>query len=360
MRNDWLTGIKNHYIDTVDPENAIIKSAFRTALACAISILLAQLFGNIALSAWAGFATFAFVQNDTQELFFNRLRFLISVILVFTGLTFLGMLLSNQPAVFLISIPLVIFAGAYIACLGFSYFNAGAWALFLYILAGANPSSLAQASQIGITFLLCGVLSLAVCFGVFPTRPYQKIILNYRRILTKILLLFQHAPQQNQAYFTKFSAQLDQILALQEKNLSLHLESGTMPTANQTPIIHASKLLYQTSLLAKSTLHWQRLVSQYNHYADTQLEECRLLIQKALQSIIKQIKRRKPVDFAMLNTQLMHYRNSLTVLRKQELTKPDPDFSEFLDDATCFYHYLKILELLEAFGRDISQLQSRT
>ena len=196
MLSQWLKDVKNYYVDTVDPEGAIIKTSFRTALACAISILLLQFFGNLSLSAWAGFATFAFIQNDIQDLFFNRLKFLITIILIFTGFTFLGLLLGQYETAFLISVPLIVFICAYPACLGFPYFNAGAWALFLYILAGATPSDLWLASQIAITFLICGVISLATCFLIFPIRPYQKIILNYRRMLTKIRLLLQNSTKK--------------------------------------------------------------------------------------------------------------------------------------------------------------------
>ena len=69
MIKAWLADIKNNYIDSVDPDDAIVKAALRTAVACIICIVLLQLSGELALSAWGGFAAFAFVQNDIRFCF---------------------------------------------------------------------------------------------------------------------------------------------------------------------------------------------------------------------------------------------------------------------------------------------------
>jgi hypothetical protein len=355
--SQWWMSAKNYYVDAVDPEGAIIKTSFRTALACAVSILLFQFLGNLSLSAWAGFATFAFVQNDIQDLFLNRLKFLVIIILTFTGFTFLGMLLSQHGLAFLISVPFVVFFCAYPACLGFPYFNAGAWALFLYILAGATPSNLWQASQMAITFLICGVISLAACFLIFPIRPYRKIILNYRRILAKILLLLQHSSQNNERYFTQFNLQLDRMLEIQEKNISQSLEFGKISVHKQMALVHLSKSIYQIGLMVKSIIYWQQRVSGTIHYSASGLDECRNLIENALKTIIIQMKRRSLPDFDQMNSELMRHRNRLTELRKQEIVKVDPDFSDHLDYSACFYHYIKLLELLAESSQSISQLQ---
>jgi hypothetical protein len=357
--SQWWIGIKNYYVDAVDPEGVILKTSFRTALACTVSILLLQFYGSLSLSAWAGFATFAFVQNDIQDLFFNRLKFLIAIIFIFTGFTFLGMLLSQHAVAFLISVPLVVFICAFPACLGFPYFSVGAWALFLYILAGATPSSIHQASQIAITFLICGVVSLGACFLIFPIRPYQKIILNYRRMLTKILLLLKHSAQNNERYFTQFNLQLDRMLELQEKNITQCLESGKISAAKKTTLIHLSKLIYQIGLIVKSIIHWQQRVSKTIHYSESGLEDCRSLIEDALKAIIIQIKHHREPDFSHMNTQLMEHRNRLTEFRKREIVKENPDLSDFLDYSACFYHYIKLLELLAESSQSISQLQGQ-
>lgn len=351
--------IKNYYVDAVDPEGTILKTSFRTALACTVSILLLQFYANLSLSAWAGFATFAFVQNDIQDLFSKRLKFLILIILIFTGFTFLGMLLSQHPMAFLISVPLVVFICAYPACLGFTYFNAGAWTLFLYILAGATPSNLYQACQIAITFLICGAISLAACFLIFPTRPYQKIILNYQRMLAKILLLLQHSDQIHERYFTQFNLQLDRLLELQEKNISQCMESGKISTATQTELIHLSKSIYQIGLIVKSIIHWQRRVSNTIHYSESGLDDCRNLIEDALKAIVIQIKRHREPRFSQMNAKLMEYRNRLTEFRKREIIKENPDLSDYLDYSTCFYHYIKLLELLAESSQTICQLKGQ-
>lgn len=359
MLGQWLMSVKNYYVDAVDPEGAIIKTSFRTALACAVSILLFQLFGNLSLSAWAGFATFAFVQNDIQDLFLNRLKFLIIIILTFTGFTFLGILLSQHGLAFLISVPLVVFFCAYPACLGFPYFNAGAWALFLYILAGATPSNLWQASQVAITFLICGVISLAVCFLIFPIRPYQKIILNNQRILKKIILLLQHSAKNNERYFVQFNLQLDQMLELQEKNISQSLESGKISSVKQTALVHLSKSIYQIGLMIKSIIYWQRRVSNTIHYSESGLDDCRNLIENALKTIINQVKRHQLPDFSQMHAKLMEFRNSLTEYRKREIIDENSSLSDYLDYGICFYHYIKLLELLAESSQAIAQLQDQ-
>jgi hypothetical protein len=360
MLRNWLASVKNYYIDAVDPEGAILKTAFRTAFACAISILLLQLWGNLSLSAWAGFATFAFVQNDNQDLFFGRLKFLIVIILLFTGFTFLGMLLSKESVIFLLSLPLVIFICAYPACLGFPYFNAGAWTLFLYILAGANPVDVRQAGQVAITFLFCGAISVAACFFIFPIRPYQQIILNYRRTLTKMSLLLHLSDHKNERYFIQFNSQLDQMLELQEKNISRYFKSGKVPAVKHTALINLSKLIYQIDLMVRSIIYWQQKMSHTIHYFETGLDGCRILIENALKAVVVQIKRHQLPDFAEMNVKLMEHRNRLTELRKQEIAKKDHDLSDYLDYSTCFYHYIKLLELMAEASKNISQLQGKT
>lgn len=132
-----LQYLRHYYVDATDPEGAILKLALRTAFACALSIIIFQYLGNSLLSTWAGFATFAFVQNDALDRAFSRLYFLVAVILTFTVVTFLGMIISYHNVTwFILSVPIITFSFAYLACLGSRYFNAGGWAMFLYIMAG--------------------------------------------------------------------------------------------------------------------------------------------------------------------------------------------------------------------------------
>ena len=353
MIKKWFGTIKNNYIDTVDPDNAIVKVAFRTAVACIICILLLQLSGELALSAWGGFAAFAFVQNDIQDSAFNRFWFLIAIILVFTGLTFTGMLLGNYPWRFWATVPVVTFGCAYIACLGFQYFNAGAWALFLYILGGANPVNFMQAGKIGLIFLLCGIISLLICFGVFPIQPQQKALYHCRKILTKVSLLFGQGMSARQ--IDQLFSQLDKLLESQGSNMALYLKSQNL--IGQEAWINLEKLLYQISLMTKSILAWQKRASSHPHYADVHLEDCRQVMAMALQEIINQIRRKQSPHFANIYTQLESYREKITELRRQEIAKAEPDFSECLDYAAYFYHYEKLMGLLEKASQNIAQLQ---
>ena len=357
MIKAWLADIKNNYIDSVDPDGAIVKAALRTAVACIICIVLLQLSGELALSAWGGFAAFAFVQNDIQDSVSNRLWFLLSVIFIFTALTFSGMLLGNHPWWFWATVPVVTFGCAYVACLGFQYFNAGAWALFLYILAGANPASSPQAGKIALIFLLCGAVSLLVCFLLFPLPSYQRVTDHYKRILAKILLLFENSTSFSESNFNKLSAQLDKLLELQEKNMALYLKSKNL--IDQEILMSLEKGLYQISLLTKSILTWQKRVSTYPHYADMHLDGCRQLITVALKGIINQIKTKRSPDFTVIYTQLENYRENITQLRRQEIAKTESDFSEFLDYAAYFYHYQKLLELLEKISQTLIQLMGK-
>lgn len=358
MLKTWLVNFKDYHIDAVDPERVIVKAAFRTAVACIICILLLQLSGLLTLSAWGGFAAFAFVQNDIQGSPLNRLRFLLAVILIFTGLTFLGMSLSTHPWLFWATVPVVTFGCAYVACLGFQYFNAGAWALFLYILAGANPVNLMQAGKIGLIFLLCGMISLLVCFFVFPIQPYQKVTRHYKRILMKALLLFDRSVNADEKHLNKLTTQLEKLLELQESNMALYLKSKNLP--KQEALINLEKLLYQIGLMTKSMLAWQQRVSVYPHYAELHLENCLQLIIFTLRGMISQIRRRQSPDFSVIYAQLESYRENITQLRRQEITKAAADFSECLDYASYFYHCEKMLELLEKASQNITQLEVKT
>ena len=178
-------------------------------------------------------------------------------------------------------------------------------------------------------------------------------------MLTKILLLLQHSSKNNKRYFTQFNLQLDRMLEIQEKNISQSLESGKISTAKQTALVHLSKSIYQIGLMIKSIIHWQQRVSNTIDYSKSGLDECRSLIENALKAIVIQIKRHSLPDFDQMNSKLMEHRNRLTELRKQEIVKADPDFSDFLDYSIGFYHYIKLLELLAESSQSISQLQGQ-
>lgn len=356
MLQNRLNNFKHYYIDTVDPEGAVAKLAFRTAFACAVSIILFQLLANDFLSTWAGFATFAIVQNDTQELFFSRLRFLVGIVITITLFVFLGMLIGNHVFLFILSIPPLIFVCAYIACLGFSYFNAGAWAAFLYILAGASPTNLERASQIAVTILICGAISLLVCFLVFPVKPYRIIMQSYERVFAKLRVLLHSYQNNNQKHKVKFNAQLDQMLALQEKNLTVYLAATKLPANRQECLINLAKLLYQISLMIKSTLTFQHQVSKHNSYP-IQLESCNHLVEGLINELITQLRYKERPNFTAVKIVLEAHREALTAVRKSEIAKLEPDFIAMQDNANYFYHFIKLTELLEMASINIARLQ---
>jgi hypothetical protein len=358
LRN-WLFNLKNYYVDAVDPEGTVLKRSLRTALACTVCIVLLQLLGNLALSGWAGFAAFAFVQNDTQDLFYKRLCFLLVIILVFSGLTFFGLYLGNNLFLFLISIPLIVFLCTYPACLGFSFFNAGAWALFIYILAGAKPGGWLQTYQIVGTFLLCGVISLIISLYVFPIHHYRKIMSGYERILMKILLIVRYTSQGKHKYFIKYNTQLDNMLELQEKNINSFSEAASLPSSQQVTLINLAQSLWQIGLMTKSALTILTRVSKYTNYHNTELSKCTLLFESLLLAMRIQLRQGKQPDFDSAKKQLNSYRDSLTRLRKEELDKTTADFSEYLEYASYFYHFLQLLKLLETFSQNITELKGR-
>lgn len=360
MFKEKLTYFKSYYIDAVDPEGNIAKLAFRTAFACTISILLFQVIGNFFLSSWAGFATFAFVQNDTQERFSNRFSFLIAIIILFTLLVFAGMLIGKYLLLYFITIPVIVLVSAYCACLGYRFFNASGWALFLYILAGSNPADVDLALQIGKTFLICGCISIAVCFLVFPSTPYRRMTLNYNRILSRVLLLLKQS-SSNYTEIARYNSQLETLLELQDKEISIYLEENKLTIEKQTIFINLGKLFYQLSLMAKSTVVFQQLPSRpaspvglFNH--------CNQVIEEIIQEIISQIKYKQykqPPDFSSAKKQLSLDQEYLTSLRKIETEKIKPDFISILDYSDHLYHFLKLLELLEKISKNISKLYEK-
>ena len=65
-------------------------------------------------------------------------------------------------------------------------------------------------------------------FLLFPLPSYQRVTDHYKRILAKILLLFENSTSFSESNFNKLSAQLDKLLELQEKNMALYLKSKNL------------------------------------------------------------------------------------------------------------------------------------
>jgi hypothetical protein len=358
MLYERLRHFKYYYIDTVDPERTVAKTAFRTALACAISIFLFQLIGNVTTSAWAGFAAFAFVQNDIQDSSVKRFKFLLSVIVIFTFLAFLGMLISNSLTLLLATLPFIIFICAFPACLGFNYFSASGWALFVYILATNSPSNIHHAMQLAGAFLICGAISLLCCFLIFPTQPAKKLLQSYQRILTKALLLLQSDSLKNKKDNLKYNTQLDQLLAIQEKNLDIYIETENPSSRRKNTLTALAKILYQFSLMTKSTVSSRQQAICHPSYLTTQLTEYNQLIVKLIKSILLQVKSGRAPNFGLIRQKLLLCQEGLINLRNKELETNNPNFSQLIDYSNYSYHFIKLFELLETTSQHLSNLKA--
>lgn len=355
-----LNHFKHYYIDRVDPEGYFAKLAFRTALACIISILFFQLLGNNILSMWAGFATFCFVQNDIQEKFSKRLTFFIGLILVFTAFVFIGMLIGHIRIVYIIVAPCIIFLASYLACLGLNYFVACGWGLFLLILSGSNPSSMFETMQIVIAMLIAGVVSILICFVLFPLQPYQKIIRGFQRVLFKLIFLSHNYQQLNSVNLSKLTTQLDQILSLQEKNLSLYLEDSKLTLEQKTTCVAIAKALYQMSLMFKSALMLRQFLLNHETYKESKLDQCAIIVEQGLQSLLNQLRKKPALKLEVLEAELLSYRDILMQIRKKELMKPQAKMEDLLDYSNYFYHFIKIMDLMKLTSQKIFNLQTES
>ena len=134
--------------------------------------------------------------------------------------------------------------------------------------------------------------------------------------------------------------------------MALYLKSKNL--VGQEAWVNLEKLLYQIGLMTKSILAWQKRISSYPHYSDVGLEGCPGLMVIALHDMINQIRYKRSPNFSTIYTQLESCRENITWLRRQEINKAEPDFSECLDYAAYFYHYEKLLELLEKSSQNIS------
>ena len=349
-----LRRFKHDVIDIVDLEGSIAKQSFRTALACFFCIILFELLQNRLLSSWAGFAAFAFVQNDLQEGFASRFKILVAIIILFTLIVFIGMILSNHIIIFLISIPIVVFLVSYLSCLGTNYFNAGGWTLFLYILSGSSPTTLHNAFKISEVFLVCGVVSLAVCFFIFPLNPRKQIFLSFERLLSKFSMELQLRNQSTQE--SKPRNYLDSILMLQEKNMTFLLTTFKLNCEQKERLIKINKLLYKISFLIKSSHYFYEKIKIYPSFPSFHMKEYHGSIEVFFEDVILQIKNKSSLDLSIKKENIFLFREPLMNIRKKELLNLDSDFSEYLNYSHYFYHFVKIFELLELLSQTINQL----
>jgi uncharacterized membrane protein YccC len=180
------TMIEKHYASIADPEGRAFRIAIRTALCCFLSIILFQWLGDGALVGWAAFAALAFPQMDTLDVVSKRVTYLLANILLFAVLALIGISLSTHWILFVATIPVVIFVCGYAAAFGAQYFNAGAWAGFLYVAFGSSIGRGFYAVHVAFTFVVIGVLCLLVSVVIFPERPLQRILASTRRVLVNM------------------------------------------------------------------------------------------------------------------------------------------------------------------------------
>ncbi|MFT3742560.1 MAG: hypothetical protein QM752_07930 [Gammaproteobacteria bacterium] len=356
---NYLTFLKHYYIDNVDPERSIAKLSFRTALACAICIVLFQWLGQGYLSAWAGFAAFSFVQNDTQEYLSTRIYFLIGIIVAFTALVYLGITLRSLNVwLFMSSVPLILFLCAYQSCLGFSFFNAGTWAMFTYVMAGSNLTHHVEASVLAKTFLICGIICLLICFFIYPDVQKQKVTHSHERVLNKLLFALRYF--QSHVCQTKklkmLNHQLDKLLTLQEKNLVTYLKmhKASNPDYQQT-VLNLGKTLYQICAMVKSIFQFHKhLPANVNLYQDTSLTTA---LCQVVQDLEHQFKTHHPPNFQATRKIFEMYRDQVTLLRQTLLQTPGANLGIFLEYSRYLYHHFQLLDLLEEASGYITQLE---
>lgn len=349
----------------VDPEKDVIKSAFRTALACVVCMLLFHyLHADNRVSILAGFAAFSFVQNDPHGLAWPRLCFLSAIIIVFTGITFMGLCLSVHRWAFWLSIPLLTFIGAYLSCLGTTYFNAGVWALILYVFAGGNPMSVSQALPVVWVFLCCGVICLVICFGVFPIRAYQRLLRNYRSIFKNLMAVLRSDQSDKQHLSKAFNNKIDHLLILHQQNLYHYFKACGTSLAQQNDFREMAKLLYQVGLMLKSMVAFRKRIVQHADYSDTQLDIFHHEIMQLLAALMQQSKTAHLPDFTNADRVLDQCRERLTIMRQELLHKAAllhtvVNFTALFDYSNYFYHIIQLYALLKNASNNIAVIQHK-
>lgn len=349
----------------MDPEKDVVKSAFRTALACMVCMIVFQtLYDNGRVSILAGFAAFSFVQNDPHGLPWPRLGFLSGIIVLFTALTWVGLCLSAHRWLFLLSIPLLAFIASYLSYLGTAYFNAGVWALILYVFAGGNSMTVQQALPIVWVFLSSGVMCLVICFGVFPIRVYQRLLRNYRSIFKNFMAVL-HSDQSENPHLSKaFNNKIDHLLLLHQQNLHHYFKACGASLAQQNDFREMAKLLYQMGLMLKSMVAFRKRIRHNPDYHQTRLEDFHLEIMALLSALMKQCKNAQLPDFSAADAVLEHCRDGLTLMRhdllhQASLMQTPVNFTTLFDYSNYFYHIFQLYALFKNASHNIAAIQHK-
>lgn len=334
-----------------DPEHHVLKSALRTALACAICMAIFQWWQDTHVAVLAAFAAFTFVQNDPQGMFWPRLLFLSSIIVSFTALALVGFLWGDHSVVYLLFLPVLSFACGYLAYLGSAYFYAGIWALVLYVFAAANAVPVAQVNNMVNVFLISGAVCIVTCFVVFPIRPYASLLKNYQAIFKNFMAVVATYRLTESQRTRKLNQHIDQLLFLHQKNLHLYFKRCGVSLAQQKDFKQLAKCLYQLGLLLKSSLTSQQKIEAYSSYSHTPLKDCETSILAWLKAMLDQIQGGTPPDFPAMEAELEQWRDGLTAFRRKaleeaKLRQQAVDFSAIFDYSNYFYQLIQLQQLL--------------
>lgn len=334
---------KIFYRDRIDPGGYVAKLALRAALACLICLAVFQFSHHITLSGWAGLAAFATVQIDVQAArLSHRIAILAAAVLTFTVLILLGLILSPQVLLFVISIPILVFICAFIACLNAVCFNIVLWGLCLYIVAGWTPTPIEQSLHIASAFFIAGLMCIGVCIFVLPLNAEKRLQISFEGIFTQLLFLLQHP-----AYIHQTTLEVEPLLAQLEKNLRDNSAGKMLP-----------KQMYYISLIVKSICQMQQKIVVYPEYAQTHLDTCQALSVNFITLLMKQMKTKTQPDTAHLTRELTDHRHYLMALRRQELAKPTPDFTDYCDYSKQLYQFIKLFDLLASLSQQLAALKS--
>lgn len=355
MPYQTLKNIKRYYLDSADPDSKALHIAVRGSLACFISIILFQYIGQNILAGWAGFAALAFTQIDTLEIISKRVKFLAGNIFVFTVLALIGIGLSNYVLWFILTIPFVIFACAYISCLGEQYYNAGGWAGFLYVAFGSSLGDISHAVEVAITFIAVGILCILISIIIFPEIPLIKINKSFKRILIKLHTLYHIS---NNVHRQKITHQLENLIAIQNTTINTYLAAAKLSAVEENSIINASKTIQQIVLMLKSIDAFTPQLSMYSSSPIELFQNCRNTTLELIENSLKLLNTQiiKPSNTDLI---ISKYRDDLKVIQKQELNQIDPNFALLLDYSSHLYHFIKLWQTFTILCDDLSCFNTR-
>lgn len=317
------------YIHEVDPEYRILRVAILAAICVFISIGIFQWLHQPALLGWAAFAALAFSQIDTLEIPRKRIFYLGSVTLIFTALAWVGIYLSSYPLWFLLTIPVVIFVCGYTIAFGNRYFNAGAWAAFLYVAFGSSLGNHFFAWHVALTFFGIGILCTIISLLFFPEKPIKRLNNSCIRILKSFYLNASHT---------------EALLTLQNTLFQNYLNTHT-DELKRTAYCQFHKGLYQVHLLQKQMQSIQAQTMQHIRFKETKLATVPAHTQQLITALINLLQY-KSDHFPQTTLFVKQYREAIKAIQIQTCQQHAPDLSAILDYSNYLYHVIQLWDLL--------------